>query len=134
MDRFFKAIAVVFLVSICGTAFRSMGLVEDEDYLPDNAPDGVYEYFENQDGTSSIALFEDKLVAKGDFIGTNEIVIMVSDISRVKRSGTQIKVVSNDGSEVTFSLDFFARNAAVRFTDTLNDLIKDSKGSGSSPY
>ena len=123
MEGFFRAIAVAFILGICGTAFRSMS--SQDEYLPDNAPDGAIEFFESSDGKSSITLFEDKFVAKGDFVDTHEIVIPIRDIVTAKRNGTDFKIESRDGTYVTFSLNFFSRQAAVSFKETLDDLMKE---------
>ena len=128
MERIIKSIFVACLMAVCGTALRSSGMVDDTEYLPDNAPDGAVEFFENQDGTESITLFEDSLVAKGKFIGTNEISIPVADITKVSRHGTTMKIRSKDGAEIGFSLDFFSRKQSIDFTETLEQMVKDAHG------
>ena len=123
MEGFFRAIAVAFVLGICGTAFRSMG--SQDEYLPDNAPDGAIEFFESTDGKSSITLFEDRFVARGDFLDTNEIIIPIREIVTAKRNGTDFKITSRDGTFVTFSLNFFSRSAAVTFKETLDELMRE---------
>lgn len=125
MERIFHRIAFICLITVCGTALRSSGLIDDTEYLPDNAPDGAIEYFESEDGKSSIALLEDRIEIKGfDGMPQNDMTMAIADISRVKRNGTGIKIEARDGTWIEFSLSFFSRKAAVEFTDELNELLK----------
>lgn len=127
MERIFRRLAFICLITVCGTALRSTGLIDDTEYLPDNAPDGAIEYFESDDAKSSIALLEDRVEIKGfEGMPQNDMTMLIADISRVKRHGTDIKIEARDGTWVEFSLNLFSRKAATEFTDELNDLIKHS--------
>lgn len=122
---------VSFLMAVAfsfgGYYYQSMNGGGD-DYLPENAPDGAIEYFESQDGNTSVALYEDRVEAEGDAIFGGPIVIHLKDLkSFARQPGNRFRFEGNDGSFFYFDLGFMGRGAANRFEKSVNDLLYEEE-------
>lgn len=106
--------------------------------LSSHAPIGALEYFESTDRTTKLILFKDRIYFESPgIVGVpgpkKNMDMLISEVVGVRRSGTQVAIVSKDQSQINIDLGAFDADAAQRFKDKVEQLKRQPQQDSQQP-